>query len=111
MPLEWNLFMIFGIVWLFGEYSEVPFSTLDDPLLIAIIVLVGVVIPTLGRLFPERFSFLWAMLYYAGNWCTSWWLFRKDGDIEGRVDDGVTKSSKFAKTQVAEACSTTTWPR
>ncbi len=102
VPLEWNLFMMFGIVWLFGEYADVPFSSLDNPLLIAVIILCGVVIPTLGRFFPERFSFLWAMLYYAGNWTTSWWLFRKEGDIERRVDDGITKSSKSAGTQVAK---------
>jgi hypothetical protein len=40
------------------------------------------------------------MLYYAGNWATTWWLFRKDGDVEDRVDDQITKSSKFAKTQL-----------
>ena len=79
-----------------------PFSTLDSPLLIAIIALCGLVIPTLGRLFPEKFSFLWAMLYYAGNWATSLWLFRKEGEIEDRLDDEIKKSSKFAKTQIAK---------
>ena len=102
VPLEWNIFMMFGVVWLFGAYAEVPFSTLSDPLLIAIIALCGLVIPTLGRLFPERFSFLWSMLYYAGNWCTSWWLFNKATNAEARVDDGVKKSSKSARTQVAK---------
>ncbi len=101
VPLEWNLLMMFGIVWLFGEYADVPFSTLDDPLLIAILVLCGLVIPTLGRLRPQNFSFLWAMLYYAGNWATSAWLFRRDGEIERRLDDEITKSAKFAGTQIA----------
>ncbi len=101
VPLEWNLFMMFGIVWLWGEYADVPFSTFDDPLLIAVVLTSGLVIPTLGRLWPEKFSFLWAMLYYAGNWCTSWWLFRDEGDIERRVDDEVVKTSKFPSTQVA----------
>ncbi|MDX6633480.1 MAG: hypothetical protein QOG26_1485, partial [Solirubrobacterales bacterium] len=36
VPLEWNLFMIFGLLFLFGHYGDVPLSTLDDPLLIAI---------------------------------------------------------------------------
>ena len=35
VPLEWNIFMIFGILFLFGHYGDVPLSTLDDPLLIA----------------------------------------------------------------------------
>ena len=42
------------------------------------------------------------MLYYAGNWCTSWWLFSKATNAEARVDDGVKKSSKSARTQVAK---------
>ena len=37
VPLEWNLFMIFGILFLFGHYGDVPLSTLDDPLLIAVL--------------------------------------------------------------------------
>jgi hypothetical protein len=100
VPLEWNLFMIFGIVWLWAEYGDVAWSTLDNPVLIAVIVLFGVVLPTIGRFFPERFSFLWSMLYYAGNWSTTWWLFRKQGEIEDRVDGEVVKSSGFAKTQI-----------
>ncbi len=35
VPLEWNLFMIFGVLFLFGHYGDVPFSTLDEPLLVA----------------------------------------------------------------------------
>jgi Transmembrane protein of unknown function (DUF3556) len=30
VPLEWNLFMIFGILFLFGHYGSTPFATLDD---------------------------------------------------------------------------------
>ena len=30
VPLEWNLFMIFGILFLFGHYGDVPLSTLDS---------------------------------------------------------------------------------
>ena len=29
VPLEWNLFMIFGLLFLFGHYGDVPLSTLD----------------------------------------------------------------------------------
>ena len=32
VPLEWNLFMIFGILFLFGHYGDAPFA-IDDPLL------------------------------------------------------------------------------
>ena len=37
VPLEWNLFMIFGLLFLFGHYGDTPLSTLDDPLLIAVL--------------------------------------------------------------------------
>ena len=35
VPLEWNLFMIFGLLFLFGHYGDTPLSTIGDPLLIA----------------------------------------------------------------------------
>ena len=38
VPLEWNLFMIFGLLFLFGHYGDVPLSTLDNPLLIAFLL-------------------------------------------------------------------------
>src|SRR3954452_19546561 len=79
VPLEWNLFMIFSLLFNFGYYGDLPLSNLDNPLLIALLVLGGVVSPVLGNLFPEKISFLPGMRYYAGNWATSMWLFRRDG--------------------------------
>src|SRR5438093_12957772 len=52
VPMEWNLFMIFSVLFLFGHYGEVPLSTLDSPLLIAVLVVGGVVLPLIGNLFP-----------------------------------------------------------
>lgn len=100
VPIEWNFFMMFGIVWLFGAYGDVPLSSFDSFPLILLIAFFGVVIPTLGRIFPQKFSFLWAMLYYAGNWATSQWLFRKDGAIEDRVENEITKSSALPAVQL-----------
>ncbi len=48
VPLEWNLFMIFGLLFLFGHYGDVPLSTLDDPLLIAFLRSRCIVLPVLG---------------------------------------------------------------
>ena len=90
VPLEWNIFMIFGVLFLFGHYGEVPLSTLDDPLLIAILAIGGVGIPVLGNLRPDLISFLPSMRYYAGNWATSQWLFRKDG-AEDKFDERMEK--------------------
>ena len=77
VPLEWNVFMIFGILFLFGHYGDVPWSTLDDPLLIAILAVTCVGIPILGNFRPDLISFLPSMRYYAGNWATSQWLFEQ----------------------------------
>ena len=46
-------------------------TTLDNPLLIALIALSGIGLPLLGNLRPDKFSFLPAMRYYAGNWATT----------------------------------------
>jgi hypothetical protein len=86
VPLEWNLFMIFGLGFLFGHYGDVPFSTLDDPLLIIVLLAIGVLIPILGNLLPDKISFLPGMRYYAGNWATSLWLFRKDAKAEDKLN-------------------------
>ena len=102
VPLEWNLFMIFGLLFLFGEYGDVPLSNLDDPLLIVVLIGVGVVIPVLGNLFPEKISFLPAMRYYAGNWATSLWLFRKSTRAEETLDERVQKVSRTTVEQLAK---------
>jgi hypothetical protein len=86
VPLEWNLFMIFGLGFLFGHYGDVPFSNLDNPLLIAALVVIGVLIPIVGNLRPDKISFLPSMRYYAGNWASSLWLFRKDTKAEGKLN-------------------------
>ena len=101
VPLEWNLFMIFGLLFLFGHYGDVPLSTLDDPLLLVLIAAVGVAIPVIGNLYPEKVSFLPSMRYYAGNWATSTWMFRKATKAEERLDRGVQKVSAMPVEQVA----------
>ena len=99
VPLEWNLFMIFGLLFLFGHYGDVSLSTLD-PLLLAIILVIGVLIPVLGNLFPDKISFLPSMRYYAGNWATSKWMFRKSTDAEGALDERVDKVSPINVNQL-----------
>ena len=63
-----------------------PLSALAEPLLLALIVAIGVLIPIAGNLRPDKISFLPAMRYYAGNWATSQWLFRRDTGAEQRLD-------------------------
>jgi len=102
VPLEWNLFMIFGILFLFAENGDVPFSTLDDPLLIALLLLIGVGLPVLGNFRPDLVSFLPSMRYYAGNWATTQWLFRKDTRAEEKLDETITKPAPVVVRQLSE---------
>jgi Transmembrane protein of unknown function (DUF3556) len=102
VPLEWNLFMIFGICFLFLENGGVPFSTLDDPLLIAFLLLFGVAMPVLGNFRPDLVSFLPSMRYYAGNWATTQWLFRKDTMAEEKLDESIKKPAPVVVRQLSE---------
>ncbi|HEX7059048.1 MAG TPA: DUF3556 domain-containing protein [Solirubrobacterales bacterium] len=102
VPLEWNIFMIFGILFLFGHYGAVPLSTLDDPLLIAILAVTCVGIPVLGNFRPDLVSFLPSMRYYAGNWATSQWLFRRESGAEGKLDRAIVKAAPIVTEQLAK---------
>lgn len=106
VPLEWNVFMIFGTLFLFGHYGSVPFSTIEDPLLLAILAVTCVAVPVLGNFRPDLISFLPSMRYYAGNWATSQWLFRRGGGADGdagaeaRLDEAVVKSAPTVRRQL-----------
>lgn len=100
VPLEWNLFMIFGILFLFGHYGDVPLSTLDNPLLIALLLCSSVLLPIIGNFRPDKVSFLPAMRYYAGNWATTVWLFRKQTNSEEKLDDCIKKPAKTVLRQL-----------
>ena len=102
VPLEWNIFMIFGISFLFGHYGEVPLDTLDKPLLVVLIALWGIGLPIAGSLRPDKLSFLPAMRYYAGNWATTWWLFRKGSGAEEKLDTHIVKAAPAVVEQVAD---------
>jgi Transmembrane protein of unknown function (DUF3556) len=102
VPLEWNIFMIFGLLFLFGHYGATSFSTLDDPLLLVILALTCVGLPVLGNFRPDLVSFLPSMRYYAGNWATSQWLFRKEGNAEAKLDRDLVKPAAIVTEQLAK---------
>jgi hypothetical protein len=101
VPLEWNLFMIFGLLFLFGEYGDVPLSSLDDPLLIAMLAAI-VLLVVVGNFRPDKISFLPSMRYYAGNWATTQWLFRKGSGAEEKLDTEIEKPARIISVQVGE---------
>jgi hypothetical protein len=100
VPLEWNVFMIFGLLFLFGHYGSVPFSTLEDPLLLVVLACTCVGLPILGNFRPHLVSFLPSMRYYAGNWATSQWLFRRDTGAEAKLDEHIVKAAPIVVEQL-----------
>ncbi|MCV6987680.1 DUF3556 domain-containing protein [Mycobacterium shinjukuense] len=98
VPLEWNVFFIFSLFYLFGHYGTIRATDLRSPLLLALVIAVVLVVIA-GNLFPEKISFLPAMRYYAGNWATSVWCFR--AGAEDTIEANVVKSSALVINQLA----------
>jgi hypothetical protein len=84
VPLEWNVFMIFGVLWLFVAHARIGLSDLTDlwPVVL-FVVIAGVVV--LGNLYPRKISFLPGMRYYAGNWDTTVWCVKPSVDEKFRT--------------------------
>jgi len=79
MPIEWNILMIYGGIFLFGFHPEASILALGQmPLLVLFLFVCLVAVPAFGNLVPSRVSFLLSMRYYAGNWAYNIWLVRKD---------------------------------
>ena len=99
VPLEWNVFFIFSLFYLFGHYGAIQATDLRSPLLLALVI-VTVAIVIAGNMFPEKISFLPAMRYYAGNWATSLWCFR--AGAEDKIEANIVKSSALVVHQLAK---------
>jgi len=100
VPLEWNLFMIFSVSYLFWGYQPYHLGSVADPALLALLVAPVLAVIAAGNLWPERFSFLLSMRYYAGNWATSMWALRPSAIA--KIDEQVTKYSGFPKAQLRQ---------
>ncbi len=98
VPLEWNVFMILGILTLFVAGAGAHPNDLVHPLPVIALMVVVVGTVVLGNLFPGKVSFLPAMRYYAGNWDTSLWCFR-DTAID-KMDKNLVKASLMPHQQL-----------
>jgi hypothetical protein len=79
MPIEWNILMIYGGIFLFGFHPDASVLALGAmPFLVAFLAFWLVLVPSYGNFVPSRVSFLLAMRYYAGNWAYNVWLVRRD---------------------------------
>ncbi|MHA6795056.1 DUF3556 domain-containing protein [Pseudonocardia bannensis] len=99
VPLEWNIFYIFATAWLFLGHPAADFGiwSMSSPWLAAGLLVALAFFPVLGNLRPDLVSFLPSMRYYAGNWATTMWAFRRGtGDENGaehRLNTHVVKSA------------------
>ncbi len=97
VPIEWNFMVVYAGFFLFGANSHImPLAVGNVPLAIFLVV-VSVILPFVGNIIPERFSFLLAMRYYAGNWPMGVWLFK--GDAHKKLDR-LKKSSPWVLDQL-----------
>jgi len=78
MPIEWNILMIYGGIFLFGFHPEASVLAVGQmPWLALFLCFCLFVAPCTGNFVPSRVSFLLSMRYYAGNWAYNIWLVRK----------------------------------
>jgi hypothetical protein len=98
VPLEWNVFMILGILTLFVGHASADVTDLVHPWLVVLLMAVVVGTVVAGNLLPGKVSFLPAMRYYAGNWDTSVWCFR--GQALEKFDAHVVKASLMPHQQL-----------
>ncbi len=94
VPIEWNVMVVYGGFFLFGAHAEVaPWALGGWPQagpIAALLVVMLVVVPVVGNVWPRAVSFLLAMRYYAGNWAHGVWLFR------GESHDKLARLTKSA---------------
>ncbi len=98
VPLEWNVFMIWGVVFLFLAHPGLDLAALTRPLLVAAFIAALVALVVYGNLVPAQVSFLPSMRYYAGNWAATVWCFR--GDALERLDANVVKATVLPHQQL-----------
>ncbi|MFF0494476.1 DUF3556 domain-containing protein [Nocardia sp. NPDC004068] len=98
VPLEWNVFMIFGVFALFVAHADIRLEDLHRPLLVALlfVVLAGTV--AVGNLFPRKVSFLPGMRYYAGNWDTTLWCVKPSA--AAKIGTGIVAIASMPQAQL-----------
>ncbi len=94
VPLEWNVFFIFVVAFLFANFPAGDGFGVGDmnPVLLAIVVFVALAPIVLGALRPQYVSFLVGMKQYAGNWASGTFSFR-DKSMEDRINERIVKAA------------------
>jgi hypothetical protein len=84
VPLEWNVFMIFGVMLLFVGHARLGLSDLATPWPVLLFTVIAATV-VIGNLYPHKVSFLPGMRYYAGNWDTTVWCVKPSADEKFRT--------------------------
>ncbi len=98
VPLEWNVFMIFGVLTLFVAHADLGLTDLNNPVPVAILFVVIVSVVVLGNLFPRKISFLPGMRYYAGNWDKTLWCVKPSA--EEKINEGLVSIASMPAAQL-----------
>lgn len=97
VPLEWNVFMIFCVLFLFVGHPEVGLAEMTTPWpLLLFAVMAGFVVA--GNLMPHKISFLPGMRYYAGNWDTTLWCVTPSA--EAKIEKGIVAIANMPAAQL-----------
>lgn len=97
VPLEWNVFMMFGVLALFVGHADIGLTDLQSPWPIVLFaVSAGTVV--LGNLSPRTVSFLPGMRYYAGNWDTSLWCMKPSASA--KIENGIVAIASMPAAQL-----------
>ncbi len=100
VPLEWNVFMLFGICTLFVDKAAIGLDAVTQPWLIIALMVVIFATIAIGNFFPTKVSFLPGMRYYAGNWDTSQWFFTEAASqklADNRIGLGLVQHKQIEK--------------
>lgn len=97
VPLEWNVFMMFGILAIFVGHPGIGLTDLESPcpLLLFAVSATTVVV---GNLMPRKVSFLPGMRYYAGNWDTGLWCIKPSASA--KIEAGIVAIASMPAAQL-----------
>ncbi len=99
VPLEWNVFMMFGILAIFvGHPPGVGLTDLRSPPWPVVLFAVSATTVIVGNLMPRKVSFLPGMRYYAGNWDTGLWCIKPSASA--KIEAGVVAIASMPAAQL-----------
>ena len=98
VPLEWNVFMIFGVLSLFVAHANLGLANLKNAVPVGILFIVIAGIVAIGNVCPRKVSFLPGMRYYAGNWDTTLWCVKPSA--EAKINDGIVAIASMPQAQL-----------